>query len=645
MRKSFLYFLPLAIILLPSPASADKFTLTTFFPAPFGNYKSLVLSPQSALPTSDCPLGTIYANASDNSLVYYCGPESTGPLSEFAPIAGAWSLSGTNLYLTDTSTPENKKVGIGTSTPAFKLTLENDGGIFADNMSSPIIYTPLPVGIFNSALVWYPGKSAFRAGFSISQLLDADIGDYSMAMGYNNFAKGNASTVWGGATNTTGMLSGNVSSTIAGGQGNTSNGLEDQILGGQNNQTNGYSRASGKSNTTSNYGTIGGGENNTNSNDSTATTISGGSNNQTSAEYSTVSGGNNNITWGPYSTISGGWNNFIPAHGFSYGTIAGGESNQADANYAVISGGIDNKVSGDYSTVSGGLANIATGGRSTITGGSNNNCAALYCSITGGDTNIIMTSTSGTIIGGQFNSAKGINATILGGANNNAWGKYSIAAGRYMNLGLLSDYNFMWGYSNSSISAVTSSNIFLIYSGKMGIRDTDPNALLEINGNGSSDDYFALTNSTGTPGDRFIIKNNGYVGVNASAPAYPLQFGNGAYVDATGNFMPASSREYKENIADLSVADAMKVFSKLEPVQYRYKNEPHHKYLGFIAEDVPDLVASQDRKGIAPMDIAAVLTKVVAHQQDILEQQRIETEKLLHDVQVLKSKLKERSGP
>jgi len=39
--------------------------------------------------------------------------------------------------------------------------------------------------------------------------------------------------------------------------------------------------------------------------------------------------------------------------------------------------------------------------------------------------------------------------------------------------------------------------------------------------------------------------------------------------------------------------------------------------VGFIAEDVPDLVATEDRKG---MDVVAVLTKVVQDQQKTIEE-------------------------
>jgi hypothetical protein len=38
--------------------------------------------------------------------------------------------------------------------------------------------------------------------------------------------------------------------------------------------------------------------------------------------------------------------------------------------------------------------------------------------------------------------------------------------------------------------------------------------------------------------------------------------------------------------------------------------------VGFIAEDVPDLVARKDRKSLSPMDIVAVLTAVTKEQKE-----------------------------
>jgi len=59
----------------------------------------------------------------------------------------------------------------------------------------------------------------------------------------------------------------------------------------------------------------------------------------------------------------------------------------------------------------------------------------------------------------------------------------------------------------------------------------------------------------------------------------------------------------------------METLTALQPVQFSYKAAPEEKHVGFIAEDVPDLVASTDRKGMSAMDVVAVLTKVVQDQQ------------------------------
>jgi hypothetical protein len=46
-----------------------------------------------------------------------------------------------------------------------------------------------------------------------------------------------------------------------------------------------------------------------------------------------------------------------------------------------------------------------------------------------------------------------------------------------------------------------------------------------------------------------------------------------------------------------------------------YKNSLYEEYVGFIAEDVPELVATNDHKSLSPMDIVAVLTTVAKDQR------------------------------
>ncbi len=83
-----------------------------------------------------------------------------------------------------------------------------------------------------------------------------------------------------------------------------------------------------------------------------------------------------------------------------------------------------------------------------------------------------------------------------------------------------------------------------------------------------------------------------------------------------GTLRQGSSRTLKENIADLSVHEAAAALRELNPVRFSYKADTQKEtHLGFIAEDVPELVSSRDRQSLSAMDIVAVLTRVVQEQQ------------------------------
>jgi hypothetical protein len=94
-----------------------------------------------------------------------------------------------------------------------------------------------------------------------------------------------------------------------------------------------------------------------------------------------------------------------------------------------------------------------------------------------------------------------------------------------------------------------------------------------------------------------------------------LSMVNGATCTAGGVWMNASSRELKEKIEGLSAEEAEGALAELSPVKYAYKADKEERHVGFIAEDVPALVASKDRKTVSPMDVVGVLTKVVQEQQ------------------------------
>jgi hypothetical protein len=80
-----------------------------------------------------------------------------------------------------------------------------------------------------------------------------------------------------------------------------------------------------------------------------------------------------------------------------------------------------------------------------------------------------------------------------------------------------------------------------------------------------------------------------------------------------------SSRELKENIAELSGKEAVEALKKLNPVKFNFKaDSDKNLHIGFIAEDVPELVATSDKKTLSPMDIVAVLTQALKEQQNTI---------------------------
>ncbi|HWM92934.1 MAG TPA: tail fiber domain-containing protein [Thermoanaerobaculia bacterium] len=120
--------------------------------------------------------------------------------------------------------------------------------------------------------------------------------------------------------------------------------------------------------------------------------------------------------------------------------------------------------------------------------------------------------------------------------------------------------------------------------------------------------------------NRVHIAADGNIGLGMTSPTSPLHHSSGATLTAGGVWTNASSRESKQEIAGLPADEALATLRSLEPVKFAYKVDPAERHVGFIAEDVPDLVASPDRKSLSPMDVVAVLTKVAQEQQKKIDE-------------------------
>ena len=123
---------------------------------------------------------------------------------------------------------------------------------------------------------------------------------------------------------------------------------------------------------------------------------------------------------------------------------------------------------------------------------------------------------------------------------------------------------------------------------------------------------------------RMIIDNEGFIGLGSTAnPDAPIHYTNGASqarLTTAGVWQDASSRVGKENINELDADAAFEALNELKPVTYNYKVEPTDGKVGFIAEDVPAIVATPQRDGLSALDIVAVVTKVVQEQQKTIDQ-------------------------
>jgi hypothetical protein len=97
---------------------------------------------------------------------------------------------------------------------------------------------------------------------------------------------------------------------------------------------------------------------------------------------------------------------------------------------------------------------------------------------------------------------------------------------------------------------------------------------------------------------------------------------------SNGQWLDASSRAYKENIRALGEAEALAAFDRLQPVHYNYKTNKNEPIVGFIAEDVPDLIAPRDHKSLSALEMTALLTRVLQTERKALQKRDPEMDKL-----------------
>ena len=132
--------------------------------------------------------------------------------------------------------------------------------------------------------------------------------------------------------------------------------------------------------------------------------------------------------------------------------------------------------------------------------------------------------------------------------------------------------------------------------------------------------------------ERMRLTKSGNLGIANDNPGQMFQVA-GAYCNGSV-WVDVSTREAKKNIEPLSLDVALQTLTDLDPVTFEYKDaKTPDGHVGFIAEDVPEIVATPDRKGLVSMDIVGVLTAVVKEQQKQMEIMRAELTELKAIVQ------------
>ena len=149
---------------------------------------------------------------------------------------------------------------------------------------------------------------------------------------------------------------------------------------------------------------------------------------------------------------------------------------------------------------------------------------------------------------------------------------------------------------------------------------------------------FEVRGASNTPIMR-VMDGSGRVAYGNFFPSHPLQMASGAHVTAGGVWTNASSRDLKTDIHPLSATQALEALNQMEPVLFRYKSDESDQNVGFIAEDVPALIATPDRKGMSAMDVVAVLTAVVQEQRKTIGSQNQALDSLLQRVNELERRL------
>ena len=151
---------------------------------------------------------------------------------------------------------------------------------------------------------------------------------------------------------------------------------------------------------------------------------------------------------------------------------------------------------------------------------------------------------------------------------------------------------------NVGIGGPQSPNATLQVRGELGLESSTGTELWNMNVNSSGNLTFNSNNVVGGTTRMTINDDNGNVTIG-------------------GALSQNSSIALKENVVTLSAKEAFKILDNLNPVKFIYKNDKNKEtHTGFIAEESPKMVTSEDGKSICVTDVIGILTKIIKKQQE-----------------------------
>ncbi len=343
--------------------------------------------------------------------------------------------------------------------------------------------------------------------------------------------------------------------------------------------------------------------------------------------------------------VSGDVTLSVANDGITSAMIRDGQVGSADlADNAVTSEKIQPNVvsSVDGVTNDGGNIDLVAGANVTITPNDANNTITISASGGGGDghsldaadgnpTDAVFVDNDGKVGIGTTTPDEKLSVTGMIGLSGTGFGAVGSPTVKLSNTTSTSGRAFGLNSANTGAFQIfdfTAGNLtrFLIDAdGNVGIGTTNPSEELDVVGTVKATGFEgrSLVTAFKVPGDLEITIEStdmpstfsGFqVFKTGGFPIFSLGETGDLFIE--GTLTEGSSRDSKENITDISSQEAHETLKNLQPVRFNYKGAIERDFhLGFIAEDVPELVATADRKGVRAMDFVAILTKVVQDQQ------------------------------